>query len=67
MGARFRSIRALVFSRKLLVIVYLAIGVGVAASKDYLDNLDTVRRLASGLLAIGLWPLLFLGIDLHID
>jgi hypothetical protein len=53
--------------RKLLAIVYLAVGVAVAASKDYLDNLDTARRLASGLLAIGLWPLLFLGIDLHID
>jgi hypothetical protein len=56
-----------VFPRKLLAIVYLAVGVAVAASKDYLDNLDTARRLASGLLAIGLWPLLFLGIDLHID
>jgi hypothetical protein len=42
------------------------IGVVVAASKDYLDNLDTVRRLASAVLAIGLWPLLLLGIDLHI-
>ena len=55
------------FPRKLLVLVYLVIGVVVAASKDYLDNLDTVRRLASAVLAIGLWPLLFLGIDLRIN
>jgi hypothetical protein len=52
--------------RKLLILVYLVIGVIVAASKDYLENLDTVRRLASAVLAIGLWPLLILGIDLHI-
>jgi hypothetical protein len=52
--------------RKLLILVYLVIGVIVAASKDYLENLDTVRRLASAVLAIGLWPLLLLGIDLHI-
>jgi len=38
----------------------------VAASKDYLVNLDTVKRVASAVLAIALWPLLFLGIDLHI-
>jgi hypothetical protein len=56
----------LIFPRKLLLIVYLAIGVGVAASKDYLENLDTARRLGSALLAIAAWPLLLLGIDLHI-
>jgi ABC-type Na+ efflux pump permease subunit len=57
----------LIFPRKLLLIVYLVIGAVVAASKDYLENLDTARRLASALLAIALWPLLFLGIDLHIN
>jgi len=56
----------MVLPRKLLFLGYLVIGVVVAASKDYLDNLDTVRRLASAVLAIGLWPLLLLGIDLHI-
>ena len=58
--------RVVLFPRKLLFLGYLVIGVVVAASKDYLDNLDTVRRLASAVLAIGLWPLLLLGIDLHI-
>jgi hypothetical protein len=55
-----------IFPRKLLLLVYIAIGVAVAASKDYLENLDTAKRLASAVLAIVLWPLLFVGIDLHI-
>ncbi len=53
--------------RKLLIIVYVGIGIVVAASKDYLENLDTLKRVLSALLAIFLWPLLFLGIDLHVD
>lgn len=57
----------LVFPRKLVLLVYLVVGVVVAASKDYLENLETARRLGSALLAIVLWPLLFLGIDLRID
>jgi hypothetical protein len=52
--------------RNLLGLIYVAIGVFVAASKDYLENLDTVKRVLSALLAIVLWPLLLLGIDLHI-
>jgi len=52
--------------RKLLVLIYVAIGVFVAASKDYLENLDTVKRVISAVLAILLWPLLLLGVDLHI-
>lgn len=52
--------------RKLLGLIYVAIGVFVANSKDYLDNLDTVKRVLSAALAILLWPLLLLGINLHI-
>ena len=52
--------------RKLLFLVYLVIGAVVAASKDYLENLETVKQLGSAVLAILLWPLLFLGIDLRI-
>jgi len=57
----------MIFPRKLLLLVYIAIGVAVAASKDYLDNLDTAKRLASAVLAIILWPLLLVGIDLRIE
>ncbi len=52
--------------RKLLLLVYIGIGVAIAASKDYLDNLETIKRIVSAVLAIMLWPLLLLGIDLHI-
>jgi hypothetical protein len=52
--------------RKLLGLIYVAIGVFVANSKDYLDNLDTVKRVLSAALAILLWPLLLLGVNLHI-
>lgn len=52
--------------RKLLGLIYVAIGIVVAYSKDYLDNLETVKRVVSALLAILLWPLLLLGVDLHI-
>jgi hypothetical protein len=50
----------------LLGIVYLAVGIVVAANYDYLDRVDTLRRIASAVLAVLLWPLLLLGIDLHI-
>lgn len=49
-----------------LGIVYLVIGVAIAATYDYFEKLDTVRRFLSALLAVLLWPLLLLGIDLHI-
>lgn len=52
--------------RKLLIIAYVVIGVVAASSRNYLENLDTVRRFVSAVLAIALWPLLLLGIDLHI-
>jgi hypothetical protein len=65
--ASLASSAAVAFPRKLLFLAYIAIGVAVAASKNYLDNLDTAKRLGSAILAILLWPLLYLGIDLHID
>jgi hypothetical protein len=56
-----------VFRRpSLLGIVYIFIGVALAASKDYFETLGTFRALVSAVLAIVLWPLLLLGIDLHI-
>jgi ABC-type anion transport system duplicated permease subunit len=52
--------------RKLLGLIYVAIGIFVAASKDYLENLDTLKQILSAVLAILLWPLLLLGVDLHV-
>jgi hypothetical protein len=52
--------------RSLLFIAYLVIGVVVAANRNYLDSLDSVRELVSALLAILLWPLVLLGVNLNI-
>jgi Mn2+/Fe2+ NRAMP family transporter len=51
---------------KLLGAIYVAIGIFLAANKDYFQNLDTAKRVLSALLAILLWPLLLLGVNLHI-
>lgn len=51
---------------KLLGMIYVAIGIFVAYSKDYLENVETLKRIVSAVLAILLWPLLLLGIDLRI-
>jgi hypothetical protein len=49
-----------------LGLVYLAIGVVVAATHHYFAHLSTIRQFGSAVLAILLWPLILLGIDLHI-
>lgn len=50
----------------LLWVVYLVAGAIVAATHQYFENLDTARAIGSAVLAVLLWPLIFLGIDLHI-
>ena len=50
----------------LISLVYLVVGVLVASSHDYFTNASTLKPLLSALLAVGLWPLLLLGINLHI-
>jgi hypothetical protein len=50
----------------LLFVVYLVVGVIVAFSEDYLENLETTKRLLSALLAIILWPLVLLGFDVRV-
>jgi hypothetical protein len=49
-----------------LLAVYVLLGVVVASSHHYLSNLHGLRGVASAVLAVFLWPLLLLGIDLHI-
>jgi hypothetical protein len=50
----------------LLVVVYLVAGAIVAATHHYYAHLHTAKQVGSAILAILLWPLLFLGINLHI-
>jgi hypothetical protein len=50
-----------------IVLLWLGAGVAVAAAYDYFDKVDTGRLIASAVIAVVFWPLLFLGIDLHVD
>lgn len=46
--------------------IYLIIGVVVASNRDYLEHIGTISHLLSALLAIILWPLVLLGVNLHL-
>jgi Mn2+/Fe2+ NRAMP family transporter len=50
----------------LLFVIYLVIGVVVAYSENYFENLDRVRRLLSAGLAVALWPLVLFGFDVKV-
>ncbi len=50
----------------LLGLIYVIVGVAIAASHHYFAHLTTVRQILSAILAIVLWPLVLAGIDLHI-
>ena len=48
----------------LLSLVY--VGVAVAATHDYFKDIHGWRGVLSAIFAIFLWPLILLGIDLHV-
>jgi hypothetical protein len=50
----------------LLGAAYLIAGGIIAGTHHYYVHLHTARQIGSAVLAILLWPLLYLGIDLHI-
>jgi Mn2+/Fe2+ NRAMP family transporter len=50
----------------LIVAIYLAVGVIVANSHHYFRGLNDVKDFLSAVLAVILWPLILLGIKLHI-
>lgn len=47
-------------------VVYFIIGVVIAGNQGYLSSLGSIPRLLSALLAVVLWPLILLGINLHL-
>ena len=51
---------------KIVTLVYLVVGVLVAASHHDFAHASTLKPVLSALLAVVLWPLLLLGISLHI-
>ncbi|MFL5919089.1 MAG: hypothetical protein ACJ74L_10870 [Gaiellaceae bacterium] len=50
----------------LLGLIYVGIGVAVAASHNYFDHVNGWRGVLSAIFAVFLWPLVLLGINLHI-
>lgn len=47
-------------------VIYLVIGVIIASTHHYLAHIDALKPIVSALLAIALWPLVLLGINLHV-
>ncbi len=54
------------YGSSIAVAIYVVLGILVAAANNYFDHLTTLGRLLSALLAVVLWPLLLLGIDIRI-
>jgi hypothetical protein len=50
----------------LLLVVYLVVGGIVAATHHYWSNVHSLKAIISGILATILWPLILIGINLHI-
>jgi hypothetical protein len=51
---------------RIITLVYLVVGALVASSHHYFTHAGTLKPLLSALLAVVFWPLLLLGINLHI-
>jgi len=49
-----------------LVAIYLIAGGIVAATHNYWSNLDTLKAVLSAVIATLAWPLILLGVDLHV-
>jgi hypothetical protein len=47
-------------------VIYLIVGVIIASSHHYFTHASTLKPIVSAVLAVVLWPLLLLGINLHI-
>ena len=50
-----------------LVIVWIVIGIVVAAAHHFFDHLNTLGAILSAVLAVLLWPLVLLGVRLNIS
>ena len=51
----------------LLFVAYVVVGLIVAASYDYFDNLKTTGRVLTLIAAIVMWPMLLFGFDVRIQ
>ena len=51
---------------RIATVVWLLVGVLVASVHHYFSHIGTLRLIISALLAIVLWPLLLVGVNLHV-
>lgn len=52
--------------RGVLFVIYVIVGVVVAAGHHYFEHLDALKPIASAVLAVLLWPLVLFGVSLHL-
>ena len=65
--AYFTRTRPAVFAGpSFLGMIWLIVGVVVAAIHDYFVDVNTFKEIVSAILAVVLWPLLLIGINLHV-
>lgn len=50
----------------IITVVYLVIGLVVASGNAYFTHLNAVMPILSAILAVVLWPLVLLGVNLHL-
>ena len=50
----------------IITLIYLVVGVLVAAAKDYFGDVTGIFDIVNILLAIVLWPLVLLGVDFNL-
>jgi hypothetical protein len=60
-AGRTRGVRGVSFGA-----LYLIVGVVVAAFKDYFDNLESLKAVLELLIAILIWPLVLVGVDINV-
>jgi hypothetical protein len=59
-------LRRVMFS-KVVLVVYLVVGLLVANSHHYFAHLGGAKRALAAVLAVLLWPLVLFGVNLHIN
>jgi hypothetical protein len=55
------------FRGNLLWIVYLIVGVIVAADDNYFEHVNKLVEILEAVLAVALWPLLLFGVDINLS
>ena len=50
----------------IISVVYFVVGLMVANGYGYFANIDSLQNILSAVLAVFLWPLLFVGVNLNL-